>query len=78
MSGAKATTRAMARTPSPTGLYWSERGAIGCAAHTPYPGSDTWNWERWEPVPVEAIDLAKAEAGLRVPRCEVCGKEATR
>jgi hypothetical protein len=62
----------MARTPSPTGLYWSERGAIGCAAHTPFQGSDTWVWERWEPVPVEAIDIAKTEAGLRVPRCEIC------
>ena len=68
----------MARTPSPTGLYWSERGAIGCAAHTPFEGSDTWNWERWEPVPVEAIDIAKTEAGLRTPRCETCGRAATR
>jgi hypothetical protein len=40
--------------------------------------SDTWVWERWEPVPVEAIEIGSAEPGLRVPRCETCGKEAVR
>jgi len=28
----------MAQTPSPTGRCWSERGAIGCAAHGPLVG----------------------------------------
>ena len=61
--------RTMAATPSPTGLYWSERGEIACAKHTPYEGTDTWNWERWAPLPVEAI--AEADYPLR---CETCGK----
>ena len=73
-----ATTRTMAQTPSPTGLYWSERGAVNCADHTPLEHSDTWIWEKWEPVPVEAIDEARRTPGCSVPRCETCGKEATR
>ena len=64
------TDRRMTTTPSPTGLYWSERGAISCALHTPYEGTDTWIWERWEPLPVAAI--AEADYPLR---CETCGKE---
>ncbi len=63
----------MAATPSPTGLYWSERGEIACAKHTPYEGSDTWIWERWAPLPVAAI--AEADYALR---CETCGKEPRR
>lgn len=62
----------MARTASPTGLFWSERGAIACAAHTPFEDSDTWRWERWEPLPREAVALAETTL-----RCETCGKEAT-
>ena len=30
-----------------TMLYWSERGAVCCAEHMPWPGTDTWIWERW-------------------------------
>ncbi len=62
--------RTMAATPSPTGLYWSERGEIACALHTPYEGTDTWNWERWAPLPVAAIAVADHPL-----RCETCGKE---
>ena len=68
-------TREMATTPSPTGLYWSERGHVACAAHTPFEGSATWLWERWEPVP---NDAATAAHGAPVLRCETCGVEATR
>ncbi len=68
-------TREMATTPSPTGLYWSERGHVACAAHTPFEGSDTWLWERWAPVPEEAVTAAH---GGPVLRCETCGVEATR
>ena len=69
-------TRASTRTPSPTGLYWSERGHIACARHTPYEGSDTWTWERWEPVPMEAVKLSEDEVEYAAPRCETCGREA--
>ncbi len=65
--------RTMAATPSPTGLYWSERGEIACALHTPFEGTDTWIWERWAPLPVAAI--AEADYPLR---CETCGKEPRR
>ena len=35
----------------PAPLLWSERGAVTCADHAPYKGSDTWRWERWQRVP---------------------------
>ena len=66
--------RRMATTTSPTGLFWSQRGEIACAAHTPYVGSDTWIWDRWEPMPQEAAH-GYAQRGY-VARCESCGKEA--
>ena len=56
-------------------LFWIERGHVACAAHTPFEGSDTWLWERWEPVPPDA---ATAAHGAPVLRCETCGAEATR
>lgn len=29
-------------------VFWNERGRVVCACcHVPYPGSDTWVWERW-------------------------------
>ncbi len=68
-------TRRMATTPSPTGLFWSERGHVACVAHTPFEGSDTWLWERWEPVPPDA---ATGTHGGPVLRCGTCGAEATR
>ena len=67
--GVMDTRRHMTKTPTPTGLYWNERGHLGCAAHTPYENTDTWIWERWEPIPPEAIGCS--------PRCEACGREAT-
>ncbi len=63
-------THRMATTPSPTGLFWSERGHVACAAHTPLEGSDTWLWERCEAVPEEAVTAAD---GGHVLRCETCG-----
>ena len=71
--GVMDTRRHMARTPTATGLYWNERGHVGCAGHIPYEGSDTWVWERWEPLPPEAAELSG-----RPLRCETCGKGARR
>jgi len=54
-------------------LYVSERGQIGCAlpGHAPYPGTDTWVWERWNPItPREAAEFER-EIG-RPPVCETC------
>ena len=67
-------TRAYARTPSPTGLYCSERGEISCARHTPYEGSDTWNWERW--IPMYAHDAQGHRDLGHTACCETCGREA--
>lgn len=52
-------------------LFWSERGEVACAMHAPYPGSDTWNWERWTVMTEEhkrqwAIEVRRPAA------CEIC------
>ncbi len=52
-------------------LFWSERGAVCCAIHAPYPGSDTWNWERWSMMN-EAETREWSRWLGRAPRCEVC------
>jgi len=46
-------------------LWWNQQGRTGCADHIPSKLSDTWMWEKWEPVPMcnETQDLC----------CEVCG-----
>lgn len=48
-------------------LLWNERGQIGCTkpGHAPYPGSDTYYFERWEP-------LDEGTAKRSGFRCEVC------
>ena len=53
-------------------LFWSERGEVTCATHAPYPGSDTWNWERWSPMTEEERREWTRLLG-RAPECEVCG-----
>jgi hypothetical protein len=59
------------KTATPSKLYWSERGAISCAEHAPYRGSDTWNWERW--TTLKRADAAAFERELgRAPACETC------
>lgn len=52
-------------------LFWSEQGAIGCARHVPYPGSDTWRSERWQAMtPTDRLEFAKT---LGHPAaCECC------
>ena len=68
-------TTTVARLDSPTGLYWSERGAVGCERHIPYPGSDTWRWERWRFLAVDEAEAWRSELG-DLPSCETCGKVA--
>jgi hypothetical protein len=37
-------------------VFWSEQGSIVCAScHIPYPGSDTWVWERREEITPEVM-----------------------
>ena len=61
----------MTRRLDPNALYWSEQGQIGCAEHTPWPGSDTWRWDGWVKVPQAALDewLEQEDEPMR---CEVC------
>jgi len=52
-------------------LFWSERGEVTCAMHAPYPGSDTWRWERWSPM----TEVERREWSRQLghpPKCEVC------
>jgi hypothetical protein len=52
-------------------LFWSERGAVCCARHAPYLGSDTWRWERCR----QMTDAERQEWTRTVgqpPCCEVC------
>jgi len=52
-------------------LFWSERGAVCCALHAPYPGTDTWNWERWRLM--TGVEIQEWVRTLRQPpRCEIC------
>ncbi len=52
-------------------LFWSEHGEICCATHAPYPGTDTWNWERWSRM-TEAEEREWTSMLGSAPRCEVC------
>jgi hypothetical protein len=52
--------------------FWSERGHITCFQHTPYPGSDTWEWERWEAITAREREELEREIGK--VKCEVCGE----
>jgi len=53
-----------------TTLFWNERGSIDCAVHAPYPGTDTWVWERWTLMTDEHRQAWTAEVGP--PKCETC------
>jgi len=58
-------------------VFWNMCGAVVCACcHIPYPGSDTWVWERWEEItPDMMVEIDRV--GGRVA-CEGCGKEPRR
>lgn len=55
-------------------LFWSERGAVCCAIHAPYPGTDTWKWERWSPMTEKERREFTRLLG-HPPKCEVCQQE---
>jgi len=54
-------------------VFWNEQGEVVCACcHIPYPGSDTWVWERWEEItPATMVEIDR-ECGHVA--CEGCGK----
>jgi hypothetical protein len=58
-------------------VFWSEQGEIICACcHIPYPGSDTWIWERWSEITPEVMAAIEREG--KTVECESCGKEPRR
>ena len=57
-----------------TTLFWSERGEVCCATHAPYPGSDTWRWERWRLLTAAETREWTRMLGCAL-RCEICREE---
>jgi len=58
-------------------VFWNETGNVVCACcHIPYPGSDTWVWERWEEITPRPWRRLIVRAG-RVA-CEGCGRRPGR
>jgi hypothetical protein len=56
-------------------LLWSEQGRVCCPTHAPYPGTDSWRFDRWRRMSAREIASFAAESGLPV-ECEVCGPRA--
>ena len=58
-------------------LFWNEQGSVVCACcHIPYPGCDTWVWERWEEITPETMAEIDRQGG-RVA-CEGCCRKPSR
>ena len=58
-------------------VFWNERGSVVCACCSiPYPGSDTWVWERWEEITPEVLAEIERQGGHGA--CEECGREPRR
>ena len=77
MTAREATTRSPRLGLHADQVFWSERGEIVCACcHIPYPGSDTWIWERWEEITPAVMAEIDREGGHVA--CEGCGKEPRR
>jgi len=56
-------------------VFWNQRGEVACACcHVPYPGSDTWVFERWEEITPAMARQMLRELGQLLP-CECCGKK---
>jgi hypothetical protein len=61
---------------SPTGLYWSLRGAVLCAEHAAQVDTPTWLAERWEPLPETSQGLHGAR--YQCQRCSPTGTAVAR
>ena len=46
-------------------VFWSEKGEVACAGCDvlPYPGSDTWVWDRWAEITPEVMTEIDREGG---------------
>lgn len=60
----------------PHQVFWAETGEVACACcPLPYPGTDTWNRDRWQEItPEEAQEAARLGQPLA---CDHCGKPAS-
>lgn len=58
-------------------VFWSEQGEIACAScPLPYPGSDTWVFDRWEEItPAIAAEVDRTGGSVA---CHYCGREPSR
>lgn len=64
---------------NPSRLFWDQRGHIACGEHTPFPGTDTWEWDQWSEVPVEALEEWRhMDTGGDRMECETCHKHDER
>ena len=63
-----------ARIPldSPTGLFWSLRGAVLCIEHAAQLDGRAWLTERWEPLP----ETSQGFHGARY-QCQKCSPDGT-
>lgn len=59
-------------------VFWNQRGEVCCACcHIPYPGSDTWVFERWSEITPDLMAVIDKQGSGRVA-CEGCGKQPSR
>jgi len=59
-----------------TGLYWSIRGEVACADHTPDSADSRWTVEGWAPVPVSSGHVRGAR--YQCQHCAVDGRALVR
>ena len=57
--------------PAPPPLLWNDDGAVRCARHAPYPGSDTFEREAWRRMRDHEITALAARTGAPT-ECECC------
>lgn len=57
---------------SPTGLFWSLRGAVLCARHATEVDREAWLEERWEPLPPTSQGFHGAQY-----QCQKCSPDGT-
>ena len=59
-------------------VFWNEWGEDACAGCDvlPYPGSDTWVFDRWEEVTPAVMAEIDREGGT--VKCHYCGREPSR
>ena len=62
-------------TQTTNALFMSERGEISCLPHAPFPGTDSWDYDRWAPITKREAQAFERDIG-RAPACETCAAMA--